>query len=157
MEGQDQHSFESLAGLAHELGHCLFERQVRTSGAIDVISEAVAQYFESEVVSGYLRKENATSDLSTWLRYQDFVDSINLLFFLQEARDVFECGIPALPVRFYDCMLVFRESLFTLPGYQRVYFQASVMRNQWQRSGLSLEEVLDDARSLARASVRAET
>ena len=78
ISGQNSNDIWSLSGLAHELGHCLYEKNVKNSYLKPCYSELIAHILEEQIVSFELRDEPFI--LKAWKRYQFYVDLINLYF-----------------------------------------------------------------------------
>lgn len=126
--GQDGPTVEALAGVAHELGHCLFERSrpPRTVQA-QFASERLAHHFEERLVAGYLRERGSPEECQEWWAYQRRVDAMNLYAFRLE-RSLMYAGAEPVEELMPEPATAFRESLFILPGHQVVYARASLAR-----------------------------
>ncbi|MEH0517432.1 hypothetical protein QA942_27575 [Streptomyces sp. B21-106] len=128
VHGQDGPTLGALAGVAHELGHCLYERArpVRTARG-QLASERLAHRWEEQVVAAYLAARGGAEERRLWWLRQRRVDALNLHFFLAERAELYgpHDGFEALVSPRAG---VFRESLFTVPGYQVVYARASLAR-----------------------------
>lgn len=131
IEGDDGCSLSAMAGIAHELGHCLAESgALRGRPGNAVYSESAAHFFEEAAVHEHLELEGRASERAAWGRYQRKVDACNLLFFREEAHAL--TGSPApRPRWFAGGTSLFRESLYTMPGYQLIYARASLARWRW--------------------------
>ncbi|WP_329312509.1 hypothetical protein [Streptomyces sp. NBC_01262] len=126
--GQDGPTVEALAGVAHELGHCLFERRrPPVTMRAQFASERLAHRFEELLVAGYLRARGSAEECREWWAYQRRVDALNLYAFRLERSLMYGCpdGVPELMP---ESATAFRESLFIQPGYQVVYARASLAR-----------------------------
>ncbi|MCM2426185.1 hypothetical protein [Streptomyces sp. RKAG337] len=126
--GQDAPTIDALAGIAHELGHCLYERarpgrSVRSQFA----SERLAHCLEERLVAAYLRERGSPEECRDWWSYQRRVDAHNLYFFRLERALMYEQP-DSVPELMPESTTSFRESLFILPGYQVVYARASLAR-----------------------------
>jgi hypothetical protein len=120
----------NLAGIAHELGHCLAEeRRPVVSGLDLVISEASAQLLEEVMVQTFLDQRFGANESfgSQWSAYQRRVDLLNLHLFEMERHSI-AGGMCAVEYLFEPHLLVFRESYFTMPGYQALSAVASMIR-----------------------------
>jgi len=130
VHGQDAPTVEALAGIAHELGHCLYERARPVRCVLgQLASERLAQRLEEQVVAAYLRRYGSGEEYRQWWVCQRRQDALNLHYFLAERTAMYGTP-PPVPVAgpALDATSVFRESLFTLPGYQVVYARASLAR-----------------------------
>lgn len=145
--GFNDETIRSFAHIAHELGHCIFERMHGFDSLTKVIkSEAFAQIFELEAVRRLLQAEGSTEAVEDWLQYQSKIDDLNFCCFSYEGLKIFQnfhnpnCILAA--ALFGRTGIIFRESFFVMPGYQMVYAQASLKRLTWLRAGGSMEDVL---------------
>jgi hypothetical protein len=131
IEGEDAPSLSALAGIAHELGHCLAERHLLRRQRCDAAySETVAHFFEELAVRDYLETQGSAREQVAWERYQRKVDGCNFFFFQEEARAL--RGLPRVrPRLFPPNTYVFRESLYSMPGYQVNYARASLTKARW--------------------------
>lgn len=130
VHGLDAPTVEALAGLAHELGHCLYERARPVRDVLgQLASERLAQRLEEQAVAAYLRRYGSAEECRQWWVCQRRQDALNLHYFLAERAELYGRPDPApvAPVAL-DATSTFRESLFTLPGYQVVYARASLAR-----------------------------
>lgn len=142
--GEDSQTLGSLTGLAHELGHCVWESKgidYSLKGISD--SETAAHLFEEYVVASILIEEGLKS--YDWHRYQTRIDALNLTLFLLEWEDFQslaskEGGSSLLatpsrsPLHFSHDLkisplaMILRDTLCTMPGYQAAYAMASIQR-----------------------------
>ncbi|MFD7033114.1 hypothetical protein ACFWAR_34330 [Streptomyces sp. NPDC059917] len=128
VHGRDAPTVEALAGIAHELGHCLYERARPVRCALgQLASERLAQRWEEQAVTAYLRTHGGPEEHLRWWACQRRQDALNLHFFLAERADLYGTEPPDGFPR-WEGTGTFRESLFTLPGYQVVYARASLAR-----------------------------
>lgn len=128
--GEDGETFLHLAGIAHELGHCLFEDANGWHDArLLVESETCAHVVEDLLVREALERDPAAGPepLCEWRAYQAKVDALNLHYFRLELQEI-AGGAPVLGPRFEVRFHVFRESYVVNPGYQTVYAIASLLR-----------------------------
>lgn len=128
--GEDSATIGSLAGLAHELGHALYETQTAGAGLRhQIASETEAQKIEKAVV------DEALSDcpdlLAEWHTYLTQVDRLNFYFYVWEMSLV-KAAPPVTQVfdemTFDPSLMFLRETLVTATGYQMVYAAASWAR-----------------------------
>ncbi len=140
ISGQNLNDIWSLSGIAHELGHCLYENNAKNSFLKPFYSELIAHIFEEQIVSLILRDE--PSILKEWNHYQFSVDLLNLYFFILEWHPGF-FEQQQRKVRFDPAALLFRESLFLIPGYQLVYGFASVWRCLLRKQNISIVDLLE--------------
>ncbi len=126
--GGDAPTVEALAGVAHELGHCLYERTRPGTGIrTQLASERLAHRLEEQLVAAYLAEHGSPEEVRAWWAYQRRVDSFNLYFFELERALLYE--EPAtVPELMPEAATSFRESLFIVPGCQAVYARASLAR-----------------------------
>ncbi|MDG4864948.1 hypothetical protein P8605_43045 [Streptomyces sp. T-3] len=129
VRGRDAPTVEALAGIAHELGHCLYEgaRPVR-SALGQLASERLAQCLEERVTDEYLMLRGSERERQAWWIYQRRVDAVNLYFFSRERSLMYGSAAARGAELMPESATVLRESLFTLPGYQVVYARASLAR-----------------------------
>jgi hypothetical protein len=126
--GASRATVGDLAGIAHELGHCLYEESSEPSTlARQIASEIAAHVMEEEIVSEYFHIQGESDLLHMWSEYQRRIDIINVYFFLLEGHQIF--GWDGAPESlFASPATAFRESLFVLPGYQIAYAEAALAR-----------------------------
>jgi hypothetical protein len=117
--GNDEATIQSLGALAHELGHCLYERACLAAGkhSGQVQSEACAMALEEWIVGQALAGETKLA----WHSYQRSVDQLN------EAFHHLERGI-SLPLVHEPHLLPLRATFYTAFGYQGIYREASLAR-----------------------------
>lgn len=129
VRGRDAPTLEAVAGIAHELGHCLYERARPVRCALgQIASERLAQALEERAAAQYLRRWGGPQERHTWWRYQRRVDAVNLHFFALERELMYGEGAGRAASLLPEPATALRESLFTLPGYQVVYARASLAR-----------------------------
>jgi len=138
IEGPDGRSFKDLTGVAHELGHCLAELNGRAS---IVLSEAVAIYLETATAEEFLQRTDRRCLLPLWDDRLRKIEETDVYFCKLEFRDIADYTGEALDL-FPAPALVFRESLFTLPGYQSAYVQGGGLSRTWRADGLPLRTIL---------------
>jgi hypothetical protein len=130
VHGRDAPTLEALAGIAHELGHCLYERArpVRCVRG-QLASERVAHRWEEQAVAAYLRQYGSVEERRRWWVCQRRQDALNLHCFLAERAELYGAAhsVPVAPVGL-GATGTFRESLYTVPGFQVVYARASLAR-----------------------------
>ncbi|WP_419992812.1 hypothetical protein [Streptomyces boninensis] len=127
LHGQDAPTIEALAGVAHEVGHCLYERARPVRSTLgQIASERFAQYLEERATDAYLSRRGTERERRAWWVYQRRVDAVNLHFFTVERALIY--GSAPVGELMPEPATVLRESLFTLPGYQVVYAHASLSR-----------------------------
>jgi hypothetical protein len=126
--GCDGPTVEALGGVAHELGHCLFERARPVRSVRQQFgSERLAHALEERLVADYLREHGSPEECRDWWEYQRLVDAFNLYFF--ELERALMLGLPdAVEELMPEPATSFRESLFIVPGCQVVYARASLAR-----------------------------
>jgi hypothetical protein len=126
--GCDGPTVEALGGVAHELGHCLFERARPVRSVRQQFgSERLAHALEERLVADYLREHGSPEECRDWWAYQRCVDAFNLYFF--ELERALMLGLPdAVEELMPEPATSFRESLFIVPGCQVVYARASLAR-----------------------------
>ena len=137
IQGESRPELWSLAGLAHELGHCLSEEARPVETLLDEIaSEAFAQIHEQHVILGVLQSPDART---SWKQYQAAIDELNYAFFEWELAQIRNVASPVPEVGGMERLrwsgLLFRETLFTCPGYQLVYAAASWIRKSLEKPG----------------------
>ncbi|MHC0430248.1 hypothetical protein ACX6XY_08665 [Streptomyces sp. O3] len=145
VRGRDAPTVEALAGIAHELGHCLYERARPVRCALgQIASERLAQHLEEQATAQYLEARGGPRERRAWWVYQRRVDAVNLHFFALERSLTYGDGDDSRggndsgsgsgidgtppPELLPETATVLRESLFTVPGYQVVYAHASLAR-----------------------------
>ena len=116
--GNSKATIGNLLCLAHEIGHCLFEVNVKGD---ELGSEVNAFQFEDYTAKLYLN----SFDLNEWSQYKGKQDSLNFRL-AQEELNEFETGVSARPIGH----LFFRESLITTWGYQYINCLASLERRK---------------------------
>jgi hypothetical protein len=139
IEGQDGQNFLDLTGVAHELGHCLAERN---GGASEALSEAVAIHMETAVAEEFLQQTGRGFLLPCWEERLRRIEETDVYFCKLEFRDIVDHADEALDL-FPIASLVFRESLFTLPGYQSAYVEGGGLSRTWRSGGLPLLTILE--------------
>jgi len=124
--GQDAPTVDALAGIAHELGHCLYERarpgrSVRSQFA----SERLAHCLEERLVAAYLRERGSPEECRAWWSTSAGWTPTTCTSSGWNGRS---CTKSPPPYRSLmpESTTSFRESLFILPGYQVVYARASL-------------------------------
>ncbi|MFJ3232145.1 hypothetical protein [Streptomyces sp. NPDC086787] len=126
--GGDAPSVGALAGVAHELGHCLYERARPVRGIrARLASERLAHRLEEELTSAYLREHGSPEECHRWWLYQRQVDAFNLHYFEVERALMYEAADTVEELT-SESASALRESLFTVPGCQAVYARASLAR-----------------------------
>lgn len=121
--GRDAANVESLAGLAHELGHIEAEVRYPVSSLADqILSEVSAHLFESDMVISVI----PSAQVPDWQAYEAAVDRLNLRLCQLECGDIL--GLSLTDDLFSECSLLFRDSYFVVPGYQLVNAYASRAR-----------------------------
>ncbi len=145
IHGTSRPELWSLAGLSHELGHCLSEeaRPVETLRD-EIASEAFAQIHEQRVIMSILGTASARA---SWIGHQDAIDELNFHFFeweFEQIRSV-DSAVPLFngAEGFLASGLLFRETLFTCPGYQLVYAAASWIRRNLARTKISTRSIFE--------------
>lgn len=129
--GDDGTTLMHYAGIAHELGHALYETKYGQGGSLSQIySEAAALLCEESLVASVLETQE---DQRAWHAHQRHIDLLNYCMFLVEAADL---GF-RLPVRhqeiataFSPSLMPLRETMFTAVGYQLIYAEASWIRSK---------------------------
>ncbi|MFF4017258.1 hypothetical protein [Streptomyces sp. NPDC001843] len=126
--GADGPTLGALAGVAHELGHCLYER-VRPGTGIRarLASERLAHRLEEQLTAAYLREHGTPEEGHRWWLYQRQVDAFNLYYFELERALMYDEADKVEELT-TESASALRESLFIVPGSQAVYARASLAR-----------------------------
>ncbi|UXY30516.1 hypothetical protein [Streptomyces sp. HUAS TT20] len=126
--GADGPTVGALAGVAHELGHCLYERSRPGTGIrARIASERLAHRLEEQLTAVYLREHGSAEECRRWWLYQRQVDAFNLYYFELERALMYE-EADAVEELTTESASALRESLFIVPGSQAVYARASLAR-----------------------------
>ncbi|MEU6479286.1 hypothetical protein ABZ858_20820 [Streptomyces sp. NPDC047017] len=126
--GADGPTLGALAGVAHELGHCLYERARPGTGIrARLASERLAHRLEEQLTAAYLRARGTPEEGHRWWLYQRQVDAFNLHYFELERALMYE-EADAVEELTTESASALRESLFIVPGCQAVYARASLAR-----------------------------
>ncbi|WP_129306081.1 hypothetical protein [Streptomyces sp. L2] len=126
--GADGPTLGSLAGVAHELGHCLYERARPGTGLrTRLASERLAHRLEEQLTAAYLREHGTAEEAHRWWLYQRQVDAFNLYYFELE-RSLMREEADTVEELTTESASALRESLFIVPGSQVVYARASLAR-----------------------------
>ncbi|MGW7385779.1 hypothetical protein [Streptomyces sp. NPDC054794] len=126
--GADGPTVGALAGVAHELGHCLYERARPGTGIrARLASERLAHRLEEWLTAAYLREHGSPEECRRWWLYQRQVDAFNLHYFELERALMYE-ETDSVEELTTESVSALRESLFIVPGCQVVYARASLAR-----------------------------
>ncbi|MEU6070185.1 MULTISPECIES: hypothetical protein [Streptomyces] len=126
--GADGPTVAALAGVAHELGHCLYERARPGTGIrARLASERLAHRLEEQLTAVYLREHGSAEECRRWWLYQRQVDAFNLHYFELERARMYE-EADTVEELTTESASALRESLFIVPGSQAVYARASLAR-----------------------------
>ncbi|MGW2640794.1 hypothetical protein [Streptomyces sp. NPDC001348] len=126
--GSDGPTLGALAGVAHELGHCLYERARPGPGIrARLASERLAHRLEEQLTAAYLREHGTLEEGHRWWLYQRQVDAFNLYYFELERALMYD-EADTVEELTTESASALRESLFIVPGCQAVYARASLAR-----------------------------
>lgn len=126
--GADGPTLGALAGVAHELGHCLYERARPGTGLrARLASERLAHRLEEQLTAAYLREHGTPEEGHRWWLYQRQVDAFNLYYFELERALMYD-EADTVEELTTESVSALRESLFIVPGCQAVYARASLAR-----------------------------
>jgi hypothetical protein len=126
--GADGPTLGALAGVAHELGHCLYERARPAAGIrARLASERLAHRLEEQLTAAYLREHGTPEEGHRWWLYQRRVDAFNLYYFELERALMYD-EADTVEELTTESASALRESLFIVPGCQVVYARASLAR-----------------------------
>jgi hypothetical protein len=124
-----------LAGIAHELGHCLYESEHGWgSPSRAIVSEACALVAGEVAVREFLRDDQVAE--ADWHDYERRADQLAFLFFAVDHAEVAGCPTPRLP--FTPRLAVLRESYLSAPGYEIIYGAASALRSAFVMSSSTI-------------------
>jgi hypothetical protein len=126
--GAKQNTWRALAGIAHELGHCLTENNFGHTGlAAQLRSEYFAQVLEEYLVLTELRRRKMHVEARQWIEYQRDVDKLNFYFAMREYEEISR-NLVLVNRIVSEPAEALRETFYQQAGYQLVYGFASLGR-----------------------------